>query len=136
MSLDLKDPPKETATSLVSGIFGDLQQLAQQQFQLSRCELKQALRQRAYAAAYLGFGTTCLLLATLVLGLTAAHWLHWMASPPGTDPAWLPLWGCHAVVAVLLAAIGGSLGLIGRARFHTADAFHNPIAEIFRERDQ
>ena len=133
MSTDLEDPPEQTAASLVSGILGDLQHLVEQQFQLTRREIEEELRQRAAAAAVFGVGVGFLFLDAIVLCLTLAHLLHWVASPPGTDPAWLPLWACHAVLAAVLTVGGGILALIGRARFRAIDPFQNPATEIMQE---
>ncbi len=107
---------EQTAATLVSGILSDLQHLVDQQFQLMRREIAEDLRRRAAVAAVFGLGVGVLLLDAIVICLTLVHLLHWWASPPGTDPAWLPLWGCHAVLAVLLAISGGILVQVGRAR--------------------
>ena len=133
MSFDIEDPPEQTTSSLVSGIFGDLKHLVEQQFQLTRREVEDELRQRASAAAVFGLGMGVFLLDAIVLCLTVAHLMHWMAAPPGTDPAWLPLWACHAVVAAVLVVIGGILALVGRAKFRSIDPFQNPVTEILQE---
>ena len=133
MSTEVEDPPEQSAASLVSGILGDLQHLVEQQFQLTRREVEDELRQRASAAAVFGLGMGVFLLDAIVLCLTVAHLMHWMASPPGTDPAWLPLWACHAVVAAVLVVIGGILAVVGRAKFRSIDPFQNPVTEILQE---
>ena len=133
MSTEVEYPPEQTAASLVSGILGDLQHLVEQQFQLTRREVEEELRQRAAAAAVFGLGTAVLFLDAIALCLTLAHLLHWVASPPGTDPAWLPLWACYAVVAAVLAVSGGMMVLIGRAKFSSIEPFQNPVTEILQE---
>ena len=133
MSTEVEYPPEQTTASLVSGILGDLQLLVVQQFQLTRREIEEELRQCAAAAAVFALGIGVFFLSAIVLCLTVAHLLHWVASPPGTDPAWLPLWGCHAVVAVVLAVIGGILACVGRAKFKIIEPFQNPITEILQE---
>ena len=133
MSTCVKDPPEQTAASLVSDILSDLQHLVEQQFLLTRREIEVELRQRAAAAAVFGLGVGILFLDAIVLCLTLAHLLHWVASPPGTDPAWLPLWGCYAVVTVVLAVIGGILAQVGRARFKSIHSCQNPATEIVQE---
>ena len=140
MSTDLEYPPKyvevppeQTAASLVTGILGDLHHLVEQQFQLTRREVEDELRQRVTATAVFGVGAGFLFLAATVLCLTVVHLLHWVASPPETDPASLPLWACHAVVAAGLVVIGGILALAGRARFRSIDSFQNPATEILQE---
>jgi len=133
MSTDVEYPPEQTAASLVSGILGDLQSLVEQQFRLTRREIEVELRQRAVAAAVFGLGMGVFFLDALVLCLTLTHLLHWMTSPPGTDPATLPLWACYAVVAAVLAVVGGILALVGRARFQSLDPYQNPVTEILQE---
>ena len=136
MSTDLENPPGQTAASLVSGILGDLQQLVEQQFQLTRREIEDELRQRATAGGIFFLGLGVSFLSMILLCLTLVHLLHWLTSPPGTDVAWLPLWGCHAVLAAVFAIIGGILTLVGRARFQSVTPFLNPVTEILQEPDQ
>ena len=117
----------------MSGIGDDLQHLVEQQFQLTRREIAEELRQRAAAAAVFGLDIGVFFLDAIVLCLTLVHLLHWVASPPGTDPAWLPLWACHAVLAAALAVIGGILAYVGRAKFKIIEPFKNPLTEILQE---
>ena len=133
MLTDVEYPPEQTTASLVTGILGDLQHLVDQQFQLTRREIEVELRQRAEASAVVGVGAGVLLLAAVSLCLSLSHLLHWMASPIGTDPAWFPLWACHAVVAAVLAVIGVSVACVGRTKFKSIESFHNPLTEILQE---
>ena len=130
MSTDVEVPPVQTAASLVSGILGDLQHLVEQQFQLTRREVEEELRQRAAAAAVFAVGMGVFFLDAIILCLTLVHLLHWATSPPGTDPAWFPLWACYAVVAAVLVVIGGILTQVGRVRFRTINPYQNPATEI------
>lgn len=132
MSTEVENQPEQTTASLVSGILGDLQHLVEQQFQSARREIEEELPQRAAAAAVFGLGVGVFILDALVLCLSLAHLLHWMASPPGTDPAWLPLWACYAVVVAMLAVGGGILGLVDRARCRSNDPYQNPVTETSR----
>jgi Putative Actinobacterial Holin-X, holin superfamily III len=133
MSTYVKDPPEQTAASLVSGILGDLQHLVQQQILLTRREVEEDLRQRAAAAAVFGMGVGSLFLAAMFLALTLAYLLHWVALPPGSDLAQLPLWACHAVLAAVLAVSGGILAIIGRASFRSVGTYQNPTTELLQE---
>lgn len=133
MSIDIEDPPVQTTASLVSGILGDLRHLVEQQFQLTRREIEVGLRQRATAAAIFGLGVLVLFLAAIALCLTLSHLLHWVASPTGTDPAWFPLWACHAVVATVLAVSGVALACVGRVKFRSIDPLQNSDPEILQE---
>ena len=133
MSIDIEDLPERTISSLMSGIFDDLKHLVEQQFQLTRREIEEGLRQRAAAAAVIGLGVGILFLAAVALCLTLSHLLHWVASPPGTDPAWLPLWACHAVVSAVLAVSGVTVACVGRAKFSSIDPLPSSDPEILQE---
>ena len=130
MSAVVEGPSEQTAASLVTGIVGDLQQLVEQQFQLTRQEIEQELRRRAGAAAIVCGGVIVLFLDALVICQTLALLLHWLTSPPATDPAWLSLWVCYAIIAAVLVVIGGSVTLFGRARFNSVQSARNPVTEI------
>jgi hypothetical protein len=116
MGADLRDPQMKTVTALVTGVLGDLQLLVEQQFQLTRCEIEQELRQRAKACAILGTGIAGLFLSAILLSLSAAHGLHWAASPTNSDPASLPLWGCEILVAIVVAGIAAFSVRVGLRR--------------------
>lgn len=133
MSTDVEVPPKPSAASLVSGILGDFQHLVQQQLQLTLREIEAELRLRGIAAAIFGLAAGVLFLAGIALSQALSHLLHWTASPPGTDPASFPLWACHFVVAAVLFVIGGTLVLVGRARFRCTNACQNPASEFLQE---
>ena len=124
-------PPKETAASLVSGILGDLQQLVEQQFQLTRCQIEEEIRERSAAAAVFGMGLAVFFVDAFLLCLSGAHLLHWLSAPVATDPARLPLWACEALVGGVLTVVGGVLVWAGRRRFQAVNAFQNPATEIF-----
>ncbi len=133
MSTDIVDPVEQSAASLVSGILENLQHLVEQQFQLTRRDVEVELRQHASAAVVFSFGIGVCFLGMIVLCLTLVHLLHWVALPPGTDPAGLPLWACHAVVAAGLIIIGGVLGIVGRVRGNSIVPSQNPITQISQE---
>jgi hypothetical protein len=117
MSSEVEYPPESTTLSLVNGILVDLQQLIEQQLQLTRRQVEDEVRQRSAAAAIFVLGFAILFLDSIVMILTAAYGLYWAVSPAGSDPAALPLWGCFAVVSVVLIAVGGILAYVGRKKF-------------------
>lgn len=133
IDVDIEKPPEQTTASLVTGIFGDLKRLVEQQFELTRQEIETGLRQSAAAAAVIGLGVGILFLAAVAVCLALSHWLHWMASPPGTDPAWFPLWECHAVVAAVLAVSGVTVACVGRAKFKSIHPLPSSDTEILQE---
>ena len=133
MSFDIEDAPEQTTSSLVSGIFGDLKHLVEQQFQLTRQEIEEGLRQRAVAAAVIGLGGGILFLAAVGLCLSLSHLLHWASSPLGTDPAWLPLWACHSIGAAVLAVSGVTVARVGRRKFKSIDPPQSFATDILQE---
>ena len=134
MSTDVDPPPDQSAASLLSGILGDLQILFEQQFQLTRREVEEEFRRHTAAAAITALGVGILFLGAIVLCLAITDFLHWMTSPVGTDPAWLPLWACRVLVAAMLAVLGVVLTQAGRTRFRSIDPTMNPVTELLQER--
>ncbi|MFN0197676.1 MAG: phage holin family protein [Planctomycetaceae bacterium] len=133
MPTDVESLPEQTAASLISSILIDLKRLVEQQFRLTRCEIEVEVQQRAAAAAVFCLGAGVLLIALMTLCLTLVHLLHWAVSPSSTDTAWLPLWGCHALATFIFAAVGGSLALVGRARFGSIEPYPRLAGKILKE---
>lgn len=133
MSAEVENPPQQSAVSLLRGALLDLEHLVEQQFRLTRLEIEEELRQGSAAAALFLLGVTVVFLAAFVVCLSLAHLMHWMTSPTGSDPAWLPLWACYAIVAAVLAVLGGVLMHVGRSRFRSVEMCQNPVTEILQE---
>ena len=129
-------PPTQTTASLVSGILGDLRNLVEQQFQLTRMQIQAELRQRFVAVAALGAGVVVLFVASILACFSVSHLLHWLTSPTGTDHASLPLWMCYAIVAAILGLTGGILLWTGRAKLKSVVPFRNPVSGLFQETPQ
>ncbi len=107
MSIRTDDLPQQSAATLVTGILGDLQSLVHQQLCLSMREVELEIRRRTRAGVVAAVGGCLLIVAAVDFSMAIAHGLHWSASPEGTDPGWLPLWACHAVMSVVFAVVGG-----------------------------
>ena len=133
MGADLRDPQMKTVTALVTGVLGDLQLLVEQQFQLTRCEIEQEFRQRAKACAILGAGIAGLFLSAILLSLSAAHGLHWAATPVRSDPASLPLWGCEILVAIVVVGIAAFAVRVGIRRLRVITSSQNASVDSFQE---
>lgn len=118
MSVDMQDPAMETEStaSLISGALDDIRNLAKQQFVLTRQEVEEDCRRATTAIVMLGLGAGLLLIGAMFACLAASHGIHWGMLPRGFDPAAIPLWVCHAIVAGGLLATGGIVAAIGRAR--------------------
>jgi hypothetical protein len=107
MSIRTDDQPQQSAAMLVTGILGDLQSLVHQQLRLSMREVELEIRRRMRAGVITALGGCLMIVAAVEFSIAVAHGLHWSASPEGTDPAWFPLWACHAVMSVAFAVVGG-----------------------------
>ncbi len=136
MAAEQKVIPSPTAASVVVGILSDLQLLVEQQFQLTRCEIEDEIRQRMVATTLFGAGLAGCLLSVSMLSFASAHALHWALSPDTGDRAILPLWICEAFISVLLGSMGIWLAFSGRRRFLAVTAIQNPAREIFEESDE
>lgn len=132
MSTVVEGPAEQTAASLVSGILGDLQHLVEQQFQLTRREIEKEIQQRVAAAKILILGIVVFFLDAMMLCLTLAYFLRWMASPDSTELVWQSVWASHALVATGLTIIGVGLTCMGYARLRSVEQFRNPVTEILR----
>jgi hypothetical protein len=133
VSVQTEPPPAQTAASLVSGILGDLRNLVEQQFQLTRMQIEAELRQRFVAVSIFSAGVVVLFVSTIFICFSLSHLLHWIASPAGTDPATYPLWMCHAAVAAGLGLTGGILAWTGVSKFGSVAPFQNPVSGLFQE---
>jgi len=96
---------------LFSGIVSDAEDLIQLQFSLFRAEIKQELREAKQAALATFAGAAILAVALLLVCFAAVHLLHFLI---GND---VPLWGCFAIVAGVLAVAGGISLAVGLQRF-------------------
>ena len=132
-SVQTEPPPTQSAAALVSGILGDLRNLVEQQFQLTRMQIETELRQRFVAVTIFSAGVVVLFVSTIFVCMSAAHLLHWIASPVGTDPATYPLWMCHAAVAAVLGMTGVILAIVGQSKFRSVVPFQNPVSGLFQE---
>jgi len=113
-----------TATTLVSGILGDFQELIQQQFALIRAECAADLQKTKQAGLLVGLSMLPLGCGTMLLAFMLAHLLHWSTLPAGSETAGLPLWGSYGIVGSLLVIAGGVLFLVGWRKLQSL----NPLA--------
>jgi hypothetical protein len=115
LSTDTESPRGQSTAELMGGILGDLQHLVDQQFHLIRQEIEIDARRYTRAVVLCAVGVGVWLTAAVMACLGLSQLMHWSTSPASTDPASLPLWACHAVVAGILAPVGGLLLWMGRA---------------------
>jgi len=103
----------------------DIQDLVKQQLQLTRREIEDDFRKAREAASVLALGLGIAFLGAIPFCLMLVHLLHWLTSPTPMDPARLPLWACHGVVALVLFVIGGGLAVGGRQKFNAVHPLEN-----------
>lgn len=134
MPVDIEETPRPTASELVGGIVGDLQRLVDQQFHLTWLEIEEEshLLKAALGKVALGAGATSL--GAVMSCLMCVHLLHWLTSPVNSDPASLPLWACHALVATLLVVSGVILLQIGRSQLESMELRRIDTTEPLPER--
>jgi Putative Actinobacterial Holin-X, holin superfamily III len=127
MANEVQTTPEPSVTALVTGILNDAQRLFQQQLALIRSEIRQDFRKTQEASVLLGVGVGVCGLAAVMLSMTLALLLWWLTLPVSqqTDPARIPLWGCFAIVGVILAAVGGILAYAGVKKFQS----FNPLPD-------
>lgn len=133
MATDVQNPTERDVPSLMSGIVGDVHALIQQQVQMTRAEINSDLRKLWEAAALFIPGVGVLLVSLIAFSLMLAHLLHALASPAGTDPASVPLWGCFGIVGTATAAVGVALAFLGQKKLETINPMAGPAAQALEE---
>ncbi|WLD15160.1 phage holin family protein [Planctellipticum variicoloris] len=119
--------------SLVAGIIDDFRALVVQQVRLIRQEIAANLRLRQAATAVVAIGVALGLLAAGLLCLSLVHGLHWLTCPAGTDPAWLPLGACYAIVGAVLSVLSAALVCFGRLRLRSFPSWNHVADELIQE---
>jgi len=136
MATEVQNHSERSVSSLVSGIVTDMQDLIKQQFQLTRREIEEDLRKSKEAASLIALGAGICFLGAMALCFMLAYLLHWLTSPPGLDPASLPLWASFGIVGFVFVVIGGSLAYSGRQKFKSVNPMQNPATEALKENVQ
>jgi hypothetical protein len=101
--------------------------------QFAQAEVKADLRKSREAAILCALGAGGGLVGATFFGLMVVHLLHWLSAPAGTDSSWLPLWGCHAVVAVLFLVSGTVLFGIGKRLWDSFSAMPVQTVQTMKE---
>jgi hypothetical protein len=126
----MRDTHEPSNASLAIAILRDLVHLVDQQFKLTRHEITRGVRQRVIAAAVCGAAVVLALLSAVELSVAAAHLLHWSTGPVGFDPAQLPLWACHGIVAAVLLAAGAICWLVGKAKYRAIEPIRFSVSDM------
>jgi len=105
-------------TTLVNGIIEDARRLLMQQLTLFQVELKNDLRKTLEASIPIALGGLCLLVAMIVLCISASFLLCWIWPE-------LPYWGGFGIIGGLITVAGVALIAGGLLKFDRM----NPPAE-------
>lgn len=103
MATNLQTSPEPSLSSLLTGIFNDVQDLIKQQLALFKHEVGEDLRKTREVATSLVIGLGTFFVAGAMFCLMIVHLLHWAFDPN------LPLWACYGIVGLGMALIGGAL---------------------------
>jgi len=138
MATEVHNHSDQSLTSLVSGIVSDMQDLVKQQLLLMRKEVEADVRKTTAAASLFGLGLGVLFLSGIELCLMLAHLLHWLTAPAGVviDTASVPLWGCHAIVGLILVILGVGMVGAGKKKIASVHPLDNPATEALKENVQ
>lgn len=109
------EPP---VSALIGGIVQDAQKLISQQIELVKQEVKDDIRNLAYAAAMISVGAGLCFISLILLCLMGVYLLHEVA---GIEQMWL----CYLIAGVAFLALGGLLLYLAVHRLTT----HNPLPD-------
>jgi len=135
MATEVQNHPEQSVATLVGGIVTDVQDLIKQQLQLTRKEIESDFRKTREAGSVLAIGAGILFFGGFALCLMLAHLIHFLAIPAGTvrDPATLPLWACHGIVAAVLLVVGGGIAFVGKKKFDSFNPLPDESAQVLKE---
>jgi len=120
MSVDLKSSPDTSVTALVSGIIHDAQELAKQQFELFKHEVREDLRKTKEAAVSFTAGACLAFVGILLLAEGLVNLLFW-AFPT------VPLWAWYGICGLAICASAGCCIYISKQKL---EAVHPPDESV------
>lgn len=134
MAVTLQSPPTEqSVVGIISGIIDDFQRLISQQMDMVRAEIRTDWDKTKSAIWPIAVGSVVLLIGGILLSVMFVYLIHWATSPPNTDPATIPLWGCFGLVAAGFLLLGSALLGTGIHKFHTFNPLPEKSAEALKE---
>src|SRR5262249_10103979 len=116
---------------VMSGIVSDMKKLASQQFALLRSEMQSDWDKTKRALWPMITGIIVASVGMILTGFAAALGLYWYVSPPGADPARLPLWACFGFASLGFLLVGAGLIAAGVRLFQSFNPLPNETAEAF-----
>lgn len=108
---------QSTITELISGIAGDAQKLARQQFDMFKAEVREDITRTRRAAELGSAGVVLMTVGGLTLVAFLVNLLH--------EQFHLTMWVSCLVIGLILMAAGGIFAFSARSMFHT----FNPLPD-------
>jgi len=125
-----------TLVGTIRGILDDFQQLLQQQFAMARAEVRADWVRTKTALWPLALGAGLFLVGAPLLCVMLVYLIHHMTSPPGTDPANIPLWACYGIVGGFFTLASAALIMAGLQRFQSFNPLPDETARALQENVQ
>jgi hypothetical protein len=129
MATDLKSNQQPSATSLVTGIISDAQDLFKQQFELLKHEVRDDFRKTKEVGLALAFAGGLGLVGAILLVQMLVYLTQWLVPE-------LALWACFGMWGVLLFGAGAVLFFIGKTTLDTIDPVPEKSAQALKENVQ
>jgi hypothetical protein len=133
MATDLQTREEPGVAGLLRGIINDIGDLIRHEIRFARTEIKADLGKTRDAFLVLALGAGTALLGVLLLTLMLVYLLHWLSSPPATDPGSIPLWGCFGIVSAVFLASGTALFCAGYKKFQSFNPLPDETAQSVKE---
>jgi hypothetical protein len=124
MRTEVHNGSSPSATTLVSGILTDVQQLMAQQTQLLRLEIREDLRKARTGAIFLGVGVGITAVGGLLFCFMLPYLLNWLTSGV------LPLWACFGIFGVVFLLVGGGAAFTAMKKFQDAASLSESTASL------
>jgi len=129
MATDLKSNQQPSATSLVTGIISDAQDLFKQQFELLKHEVRDDFRKTKEVGLTLAFAGGLGLVGAILLVQMLVYLTQWLVPE-------LALWACFGIWGILLFGAGAVMFFIGKTTLDTIDPVPEKSAQALKENVQ
>jgi len=126
MATNLQTGPETSLSSLLTGIFHDVQDLIKQQLALFKHEVGEDVRKAREASVSLAVGLGTLFVALILFCLMMVHLLNWAVET-------LPLWACYGIVGAAMAMLGAGLTWWAWQQFHSINPLPEQSAAALKE---